>query len=418
MEKYFSTIIRSKSMLQYFCLYLFLICHDASIYRENTIFIRIGIILFCSTIIIFQRKISSQFLIFVIIMSAYLIGRTEFQLWLNYIECILITHVVLNIDKKNFCNRFLKITFVLAIISLFFYSIGLFKPNILLSIFNQTNNVEWSYYGEPYFLRGRFLYTVRQMELERNNSIFTEPGLFQMILIDALFILLFMRNSLENFSNKKISFYTLILFITVITTGSTTGYLALIMLFTIYIINNRKIRYLAKNKKEIKRMFKYIIFLALIGVLFLGIDLLVLKQKSIIYTFFIRKIMEMFSNGTSGHARTSMIAICSKIAVENFWGAGEDYVSAILRLLDDGANGGILIHSFASIGIFPVLLILLFYFKRILIKYVPLLNALLIIGIYLNTSLAQSRLLYPSLLIIPIIYSNYCKYNSHQILIK
>ena len=341
--------------------------------------------------------------------TAYLLAKSEFQLWLSYIEHILILYVAININRNKFCKRYIQIIFILACFSLFFYIIGLLGGADALSRFFPTETtVLWEYWGRPYYLRGKFLYTMRIMELERNNSIFTEPGLYQMFLNSSLFILIFMRDSITEFSRKAINTYLIVFIIALITTGSTTGYLGLIMIMITVILGRRKTQQIETNGKDFKKIFRLILIMgAIVGSVLLT-DFIINKTESTLYIFFIRKILEMFSDGTSGHARTSMIYICMGIALTYPLGAGEDFVAPTIKNLDAGADGAILIHTFASIGIIPTLLILSYYFQRIFNKNVPVLNALLIIGLYLNTALAQSRLLYPSLLMLPIVYSEYC----------
>ena len=246
------------------------------------------------------------------------------------------------------------------------------------------------------------------MELERNNSIFTEPGIYQMFLNSALFILIFMRDSLRVFSRKKINIYLIVFVIALITTGSTTGYLGLVMVMITVLLGRKKTQQIETNRKEFKKIFRLILTISTIVGSVLLVDFIVRQTESTLYSFFIRKILEMFSDGTSGHARTSMISICMGIALIYPLGAGEDFVAPAIQNIDAGADGAILIHTFASIGIIPTLVILAYYFHRIFNRNVPVLNALLIVGLYLNTALAQSRLLYPSLLMLPIIYSDYC----------
>lgn len=401
-----------RAVFQYIFLYLFFISHDAAIYRENTMEWRIGIVIFSLiflTITIGRSKQFKVFVLFIVLVSSYLLIRGERNLWINYIECILLIYVTYNIDKEDFCERFVRMTCFFASISLVFYAVGLLAPNILIDNIPQ-NNVEWKYYGWPYYLQGRFLYVVRKMELYRNNSIFTEPGLYQMFLNTSLFILLFMNNSIKEIKPKIKNVIIILLIITVLTTGSTTSYISLGMIAFVYIINNREVLLQEKNKRVIRKTFK-IITVGMIAVVFILLfDYLKRQNESIIYIFLIKKVMEIFSEGTSGHARTSMIRMSIDVIKRYpIFGAGEDYLSAFIEATDAGANGGILLHTFASIGTIPTLLILYYYFKNLFKPYVPIINALLIIGIYLNVTLAQSRLLYPALLILPIAYQEYCK---------
>lgn len=398
-----------RTILQYIFLYLFLICHDAAIYRENTMPIRMAIIVVCIIAIFGMRRINKGFLMFLGCVTAYILFRGGVRSTMNLVEHILIIYVAINIDKDNFCERFVRICFFFAVISLPIYLLGLLKPDILLKIFDKEINVGWAYYGIPYNMRGRLFYTVRRMELYRNNSIFTEPGIYQMLLNSSLFMLLMMRDKLLHFTNKKITLYAFVFSLTTLTTGSTTAFLALFMIYAVYILNLQTIKRMDEDPKATTKIARKITFIGVITVIILLINYIISKQESILNTYVFQKILEMFSNGTSGHARTSMIKICMDLALTHFFGAGEAFVASTIKYLDEGANGAILVHSFASFGILPVLIILSYYFKDLFKKYVPVLGAALIIGLYLNTALAQSRLLYPSLIMLPIVYSDYCR---------
>ena len=395
------------ALMQYISLYFMFICHDAAIYRENTFFYRNIIIIFSLLMLIYIGKIDRWLIYLVGSVIVYLLIRDEFQLLLNYIECILITYVSYNLNKELFFVRYIRLCVFFAVCSLFFYFLGIFSPHILLSIFNKNNNVLWATeWGMPYYMRGRFLYVVRMYELDRNNSIFTEPGIWQMILNTALFILLFMREKLKKIKDKVVVLYIILLSITLFTCATTTGYIAFILIFLAYIINYGKIKLQNNGKSNVR---KGIVVFFVVALLYMLFDYVFKGNKSIIYDIVINKIFESTTDGTSGHARYSMIIMCMKFAQNHFFGVGENYLSSYINEIDSGANGAILIHTFASIGMIPVLILLSFFYGKLFSKKVPFVMRWLIIILFLNTTFAQSRLLYPTLIILPIIYSEYCK---------
>lgn len=407
-----SLTINPVATKQYLLLYLLVICHDATIYRENTLIWRGFIIAACLILGSLSKKqihISASIVIFAILILSYVMLRGGVQLTLSYIEHILIFYTAYECDKKNFCLRFVNVVMFFAAISLPFYLIGLINPEMLLKLIPFETNVTWANYGYQYFMRGRLLYTVRCLELERNNSIFTEPGVYQILLNSALFIVLFMREKLYSYSAKKIRGCMLILAVCIITTASTTAYIGLALNVSFYLLSIRQIKRLSTDKKDINRVVKSAIILILIVSICILVNYFYAKEDSILSRFALKKIAEMFRGGTSGHARTSMISICMKAAIGNPFGLGEEATSLLLKRLDDGANGAILVHSFASIGIFPTLLIVGSFYKNLLSKKIPLSGSIAIIMLYLNTALAQSRLLYPALIMLPVIYKDYIK---------
>lgn len=399
-------------ILQYLSLYLMFICHDAALYRENTMVYRIAIVLFSLLMIVLVKKLRTlprDIIIFLFAVSGYLLVLGERNLLLNYLECILITYVTYTIDKNKFCERFVKLCMFFLVFSLFFYVMGVIAPDVLLQIYNRENGVIWANsYGWQYYMRGRFLYVVRISELKRNNSIFTEPGIWQMLLNSALFMLLFMQDEFSNIKNKKKILWIVLIVITTLTTVSTTGYIALALIVGFYLISNRKMRSFSDDKKSKKSILRIILIIVAIGCAVLTVDAIKNFQESFLYQKVFLKILESTSDGTSGHARYSMILICLNLAMTHVFGVGEDYLSKLILTTDEGANGAILIHSFASIGLIPVIMIISFYYGRLFKKKVPKMVAVLLILIYLNTVLAQSRLLYPALIMLPIVYSDYC----------
>lgn len=397
-------------ILQYIFLYLMFICHDAALYRENTMIFRIFIVMFCILMIVMikkLRKLTNNIVLFLLSVSGYLLILGERNLLLNYLECILITYITYTIDKDRFCERFVKECIFFCITSLIFYTLGVLAPDALLQIYNKENGVIWANaYGWQYYMRGRFLYVVRISELNRNNSIFTEPGIWQIFLNVSLFMLLFMQDAFENINEKYKKWWIVLLVVTILTAVSTTGYLALAMIVGFYFISQRKIK--ASNNKTRKNIFHVMIMVVALGLLGMIFDCIKNGQESLLYQKVLLKIFESTSDGTSGHARYSMMLICLDLALTHFFGVGEDYLSKLILATDKGANGAILIHSFASIGIIPVILMLSFYYGRLCRKRISKRVSILLLLLYLNTTFAQSRLLYPALIIMPIMYYDYC----------
>ena len=350
-----------------------------------------------------------EYIVFLGLVSAYLMILGERNLLLNYLECILITYVAYNINREKFCVRFVKLCMFFVVASLVIYSIGVIAPDFLLKIYSTENNVLWhNSWGWPYYMRGRFLYVVRAYELDRNNSIFTEPGLWQIFLNASLFMLLFMQGMFGDIKKNTKRLWISLLVLTILTTASTTSYLAMAMIIGVFIISSKRNNRGDENKKTQKSIFRLLLAIVCVGCIALISDAFINEQNSLIYKRLIQKIFETTSDGTSGHARYSMILISLQLGLTHFFGVGEDYLSKLIISIDEGANGAILIHSFASIGFVPVLLILSFYYGRLFRKKIPFMVAILLVLIYLNTSLAQSRLLYPALIMLPIIYCDYC----------
>ena len=156
----------------------------------------------------------------------------------NIVQCahtILIGVVAYKYDKENFATRYVKIVFILAIISLAFYVACLvdYKYLIQAGILTKTNLNRLTFTN---FYCNVF-YALREREVYRNCGMFSEPGLYQIVLVGALYLLVFYSDQI-NLTHKN--WMILVLVFTIITTGSGTGFIALglILIGVLFLPNN------------------------------------------------------------------------------------------------------------------------------------------------------------------------------------
>ena len=131
---------------------------------------------------------------------------------------------------KNFTEIYVNIMAVLSLISLFFYFFYYFfnfKIGIQISEIS-THNFLYHYKNEG----------VMQV---RNSGPFWEPGAFSGYLILALFFIL------RDLRNKKTLVTSCILIATILTTRSTTGYIALAVIMLIYLIQEGYFKFSKTN---------------------------------------------------------------------------------------------------------------------------------------------------------------------------
>jgi len=152
------------------------------------------------------------------------------------------------ISYDEFSDKFIKLIVLICITSLAFYMIGYLNNNFryIFPVIQKDsgsrfgNAILYSYNLDPNIL-----------SVTRNSSIFNEPGKFQIFISIALFFEL----AKNQFKNKK----RLILFIiTMLTTGSSTGLICLILIFSGKIFEGKKI----------KSIYKGLILTALIALIF------------------------------------------------------------------------------------------------------------------------------------------------------
>lgn len=396
-----------KDLIQYLFIYLMIISHDAQIYAVNTLPIRYGIII-CGVVYSFFKITSSQkgYIYHLILFTAFMFAQTYFQRDISYftkylsiIEHLFILFVAININWKLFTTRYIKTVTLISAISIPFFMIQCLNPNLLVQILPATKG-----WGEGYSwatdFYGVFLYTYRgRVAGMRNNAIFTEPGIFQMVLNAAIFMLLFLPQECH-FSTKIKRFLILFLSSTVITTGSTTGYIALAAIYLVYFITR-------VDYSEIK-FKKYVYRVLLVGVVYLICDLAINQDTSILQTYVFGKFAEMGTvDHASGNARMLTISICLAQLAVHPWGllTGVTYykVNQALYLTNEIAAGCKIVPFMTAVGIPGAILLHWPYFIAPLLTGKNLKEKILCVFLYWNTAIAQSREMYPVLLMLMVI---------------
>ncbi len=238
------------------------------------------IFFFILTLIIYlffckYRKIEREDFYFFIVILLCILGSYIFSplehisSYLHIILCLLCAYLFTRIyDIQTFCHYYVNILAFLAMISvvLFFF---LLHNTALLNLFSQipgsTMVVEEQ--GPRTYVNIFFVYTYMvtygfgesyASAFDRNNGIFWEPGAYQFFLLLALILL----NEFENNKERRL-FLNIIFFITLATTGSTTGLITLIIIF----IGYRK-KILHFNNMPIKILFLLLITSILIYCIF------------------------------------------------------------------------------------------------------------------------------------------------------
>ena len=147
------------------------------------------------------------------------------KLWISML-------IASSMDYKIYSRHFINIIFALSLISIIFYASFLINPGLITSL--PSLNIIKSNYNFIVYIHNK-----EQWGMDRNCSIFWEPGAFQGFITLALVMLFFSKD--QFFSNKKQLLYILIFTIATLTTFSTTGYIVLFLLFGAYTMKNIKL---------------------------------------------------------------------------------------------------------------------------------------------------------------------------------
>jgi hypothetical protein len=214
--------------------------------------------------------------------------------------------LALSLLGQDFFERFVRFVYVFAVISLCFYFPSVlikgFAPFMIQTFAKYTlapfvNNFEGLYTSRENLI----IFNFNQIGLYRNSGFYWEPGSHGGILVIAFFLNLFYRR--EAFLSR----YNIIFLITILTTLSTTTYLALFFVILIYL----------KNFFQTRPLLSLFIFLLLITCsLLLYTRLEFLNNK-------IDKQIEYSNKGVPGESRFNSFLADMKIMSQHpFIGTG------------------------------------------------------------------------------------------------
>lgn len=150
---------------------------------------------------------------------------------------VLTAYLVVRVIDFKFIDRYVKTLYAIAITSLIFYLISNIAPNVLTLLSFDTSSGESIYARQSIF----GLFTFVEQNIHRNSGSFWEPGAF-----GGYLVLAFIFNFFSHLKNKKK--IGIVLIITILTTMSTTAYLAIFLFsFLVYYkkINNAIIKIIA-----------------------------------------------------------------------------------------------------------------------------------------------------------------------------
>ncbi len=190
-----------------------------------------------------DNRLNKYFWIYIIILTILQASQTvvyhlfPLKTFMGEYLRILFAVMAIRIIGRNFFDQFVKFVYVFAVISLCFYiPCMLIKPLApflikhvaahLLPPFSRANLAEFYVSRE-----NLIIVNLGQMDLHRNSGFYWEPGTHGGFLVMALFINLFYRKE------KWTSRINIIFLITIVTTLSTTTYLALFFVILVYLKN-------------------------------------------------------------------------------------------------------------------------------------------------------------------------------------
>lgn len=329
-------------------------------------------------------------------------GGVGLDAWLRWAVPILLVYYSFSVDKEQFLNRWVKLVVVMSAISLAFWLACQINVDLIRSILptHYTMGRSVAYWTsstsavyQPEYGDGLLFYSVRFLEPDRNNGVFSEPGLYQMVLNITLFILLFMRDEL-NITNKLHIKYTIILLVTLITCKSTSGYLSFVIILVMFMMQENQAEQKNKNR---------IIIAALFGIALLLVEYSLNGTNSLLYTQLLKKILsdgKLTISADSGMWRMMTVATAWTSMLQNPFGIGYDNANALLA---SGSTGAQIFLMGAALGIIPFVTFQAWTLYPVLTsKSISVLGKIAFVFMFYNSMLAQSKEFYSAFLIFTI----------------
>lgn len=369
-----SIIFKNYQDLFYICsLALFFIIYFPKGYLPNSPYLIRVFLLFCSLLV-------------TLVLTG---GSLSLPSILNIISRFLIAYIVVDFDRKEFCTRYVNMVSFLAIVSLLFYIVQLISPDIIRMIFPQ-------YIIESQVFYGAFLYSMGPSTQIRNCGIFMEPGIYQIVLISAIYIILFMNSQLHISSRKK-SIFLIAIVCALITGQSTTGYISLILVTGVYMFSR-----VDKGANVYKKIIILAVCTFLVWDFYHGED-------GLIYKTLISKLFDSSGNidltVSTGASRYYSALADINVFLSYPLGAGVDIYGRVWRSslavsLGDTASTAGLTRTFATLGIVNTLLIFSIYFWLMKINGFSIYMKMAYILMFINISMGQPSIYFPALMMI------------------
>lgn len=230
-----------KSYIDAILLYLLLFTSGSYLYEHSSN--KYLIMAFFASLIVWlisDRHIYNKFVVYVAGLACFLLlihfytdGSLEFPSVVGTILKLVMAYLIIKVVGDRFIDTYINVVLLLAVVSLF----GYMSDNLALfdGLISALPKVSGLGFTGPGYEGVFYLFRFRE-HLDRNNSIFFEPGAYQAFLNAALFMLFFVKT---NFDRKRQWGYILILVLTLVTTFSTTGYLIFLVMLVLVLIKSQ-----------------------------------------------------------------------------------------------------------------------------------------------------------------------------------
>lgn len=356
------------------------------------------------------------FLVSTLFTRFYTGGGAGVDAMFQFMVGVLSTQIAIYCDKENFLSRWIKLATFFAVISILFWAAFYAVPSLVnsypgLSFITGTEGTKG--YERELPGKGVFLYSYLKRHPTRNCGLFTEPGVHQIVLTMTLYVLLFWQDKLDFKTYREYRKYVAIILTALVTCQSTTGYLGAVMILTFFFFSTR-------TEKKFRRIKAFMVAGVSLAVSVLLMDYMIRADESILYTQFIYKLFGDTSGGLdvsggTGQYRTGTIVVCLEIMAKYPLGVGFDRFYIMRDAAGEGLVAASLMQFPAVFGIFPWIILLGLILAPVFLRQKTGL-AVLYTALFVNTTLAQTDLIYPAFFMIPMVLVGVPKKREDEIL--
>ena len=308
----------------------------------------------------------------------------NFAGWLEMVFVVMAVRLIYKLDDDAM-TKFLSMVYLFACISLICYTLvigGL--GNILIRLFSIYRTGMGN-------VAGKFLYVYNLNHPERNSGIFTEPGIYQLVLIMCIYVLLFMRDRIS-LTDKAVARYLIVLLITLITTKSAAGYVGL---FAVIIGTLLK----RKERKDI----------IIVGIMIAAFTYLIYNyytqgSNSILEKYFFGKFVETQKRSltlSSGGARLVAMQMGWKAAISHPFGIGYlNWENQLFELYGTKfGTGNALFTQLGTRGFIAFFISLYLAIEPAWKRRKSWLEFMIYIFLFLYITIVQAKILYPAIVL-------------------
>ena len=319
------------------------------------------------------------------------------------------------IDREAAPRRYVNTICFFAVISIIMFAFSRVAPDLVRNLlglsFSQenifssgdgwVNGATWRYYGHIFYSFGR--------EMNRNCGLYTEPGLYAIVIISAILVLLF-RPEKTYFTRKQVTNRIILLTVTMITAASATGLIMAIIAFGgAYMVKRRQ--------GENTTGFRYQNIVMLLGLVLLValVDYFIRGEASFLDSYLLGKLTGLgfqraveMQDGSTGNARLIVLVQGIMAVIRYPLGAGTNRMSLIAQEFQSNYfNAGCgLAYFLGALGIFGWSAIVSIFITPLRSQTLVKKEQIVLLLIYILYGLSQANFWTSTLLIVVYIFED------------